>query len=93
MYKKITYDMASEYPYSKGGAKPKPVVKFNGKTLKEGSDYTLSYKYNTSVKNANGKQPCVFITGKGNFKGKISRDFTIKPQDLSNVKLAPCDIV
>ena len=51
-----------------------PVVKYDGKKLKKGTDYTLSYKNNTAVGTAT-----VIITGKGGYTGSISRDYTIKP--------------
>jgi hypothetical protein len=41
---KIKNDNHFECVYAKGGSKPKPVVTFDGKALKEGTDYILSYK-------------------------------------------------
>ena len=52
---------------------PTPVVKLNGKTLKKGTDYTVSYKNNTKVGTAT-----VTITGKGDYSGKITKKFLIK---------------
>ena len=49
-----------------------PVVKYNGKYLKNGVDYTLSYGTN--------KYPgygYIYITGKGDFTGKITKKFYI----------------
>lgn len=86
---KAEYDKTLECFFAKGGAKPKPAITFDGKALKEGTDYTLSYKNNMAA--SGSRKPCVTISGRGNFKGKVSIDFTIKPQDLLNVKLAPCD--
>ncbi len=65
--------------YRQGGVKIRPVVKFNGKLLYEGKDYTLSF--------ANNKKPglaTVKIKGKGNFKGTIQENFEITPADISN---------
>ncbi|MDE6406104.1 MAG: chitobiase/beta-hexosaminidase C-terminal domain-containing protein, partial [Lachnospiraceae bacterium] len=42
--KKMGIQTLESYPYMKGGSMPKPVVRFNGKKLTEGTDYTLSYK-------------------------------------------------
>ena len=49
-----------------------PVVSFNGKTLKSGTDYTLSYKNNTKAGTAT-----VTVTGKGNFKDAVPKTFKI----------------
>ena len=48
-------------------------VVYNGKTLKEGTDYTLSYKNNLKVGTATVK-----ITGKGGYAGTIRKTFQIK---------------
>jgi len=88
---KITYNKTITCVYAKGGAKPKPTIIFNGMKLREGADYTLKYKNNKAI-GANAS-PCVTVNGKGSFKGKITIDFTIKPQDLSNMTLVSCDKV
>ena len=48
----------------------------NGKvvTLEQGKDYTISYKNNTNVGKAT-----MTITGKGNFKGTVTKTFNIIP--------------
>lgn len=51
---------------------PKPVLKFNGVTLTEGTDYTLTYKDNTVAGIAT-----ITVTGKGNFEGTKELTFTI----------------
>ena len=55
----------------------------NSYTLKEGKDYTVTYKNNTNIGTAT-----VTITGKGNFIGSIIKTFTIIPKKvtLSSVK-------
>lgn len=88
---KLTYDKKIQCVYAKGGAKPKPVVSFNGKALREGTDYILSYKNNKAIDSAN--TPSITINGKGSFKGKITVDFTITPQELSKMTLVSCDKV
>ena len=52
-----------------------PVVKLNKKTLKKGSDYTVSYKNNKAVGTAT-----VTITGKGAYQGTVSKTFKIVPK-------------
>ena len=47
-------------------------MKVKGKTLKKGTDYTVSYKNNTNVGTAT-----VTITGKGNYTGTVKKTFKI----------------
>lgn len=75
-------------PFMKGGAKPAPVVTFNGKVLTAGTDYTLAYKNNTAVADETAaKAPMITISGKGNFSGKVTVNFTIQPKPLAEVEL------
>ena len=68
--KNIRVSLNNSYSYTKGGCKPKPIVTFDGTELKEGIDYTLSYKNNYIVNNGSNpsKMPTVIVKGKGNFK-------------------------
>ena len=63
----------STYAYDGKAKKPGVTVKLNGKTLKSGTDYTVSYSNNTKVGTAK-----VTITGKGNYTGSVSKTFKIK---------------
>lgn len=58
-------------------------VKYKGKTLKIGKDYTLSFKNNINPGTAT-----VTVQGKGNYSGKVTKNFTIKKgvQKISYVK-------
>lgn len=60
-----------------------PVVKMNGKTLKENTDYKISYSNSINVGTATMK-----ITGKGDYQGKKSVEFKIRPKgtQLSSLK-------
>ncbi len=89
--KKISYDKTLTCVYAKGGAKPKPSITFGGRTLREGADYTLSYKNNKAA--GGNSAASVTINGRGSFKGKITIPFTINPQDLSKMTLVSCDKV
>ena len=74
--------------YMKGGAKPAPVITFNGKELVAGVDYTLAYKNNTAVADADSaKAPMITISGKGNFVGKLTVNFSIEAKVLSEVDM------
>ena len=63
----------STYAYDGKTKKPGVTVKLSGKTLKNGTDYTVSYSNNTKVGTAK-----VTITGKGNYTGSVSKTFKIK---------------
>ena len=63
----------STYAYNGKAKKPGVTVKLNGKTLKNGTDYTVSYSNNTKVGTATVK-----ITGKGNYTGSVSKTYSIK---------------
>ena len=63
----------STYAYDGKAKKPGVMVKINGKTLKNGTDYTVSYSNNTKVGTAK-----VTITGKGNYTGSVSKTYSIK---------------
>lgn len=52
---------------------PKVTVTYNGTTLKENTDYTVSYSNNKNA--GTGK---AVITGKGNYTGSITKTFTIE---------------
>ena len=53
---------------------PKPSLSFQGKTLQEGSDYTLAYSNNVELGTAS-----ISITGKGRFTGTRTTSFKIIP--------------
>ena len=63
----------STYAYDGKAKKPGVTVKLNGKTLKNGTDYTVSYSNNTKVGTAK-----VTIKGKGNYTGSVSKTYSIK---------------
>lgn len=67
-----TVSAVSDVVYSGKLKIPSPTVKYNGTTLKKGTDYTLSYSSNRSAGTATIK-----ITGKGNFTGTTTTTFTI----------------
>ena len=63
----------STYAYDGKAKKPGVTVKLNGKTLKNGTDYSVTYSNNTKVGTAK-----VTITGKGNYTGSVSKTYSIK---------------
>lgn len=74
-----------EFTKKEGGIKPNEVnvrEKSSSNNLVFGTDYTLEYLNNESVGTAT-----VIATGKGNYKGTISKKYTIKGIDISNFKI------
>lgn len=57
---------------------PAVMVTIDGKELTNGTDYTVSY-----TNNINAGTASVVITGKREYKGSISKSFTIYPYDVS----------
>ena len=72
--------------YTGASITPKPVVKFRGTTLKEGTDYTVSYSDNKKVGKATVK-----ISGKGNYKDTITKTFQITPAAISKCTITVAD--
>ncbi len=74
-------------PYVKGGSKPVVLLRFHGKELTPGKDYTISYKNNNALTTADmeeKKLPVFTVTGRGNFKGRLSGNFTITDGRMSD---------
>ena len=62
--------------------KPKVTVKLNGKALKKGTDYKVSYKNNTDIGKAR-----VTVTGVGKYTGTVTGSFIINPKVVSGLSL------
>lgn len=58
-------------------------VTYNGQTLVENTDYTVSYKNNINAGTAT-----VTITGTGNYTGVLTKEFTITPASLAGYNVA-----
>lgn len=70
--------------YEKGGSKPPVEITFNGRTLVQGTDYTVTYAKNTKV---TGEIPAeVRVKGKSNFIGTKTVTFAIKKQSLHELR-------
>lgn len=70
--------------YSGSAFKPAPKVTFNGKALKKGADYTLSWKNNVKAGTAT-----VVVTGKGNFTGAKNAAFKINRTSVAKASVGP----
>lgn len=62
--------------------KPVPTVKVGSLSLKNGTDFTLSYKNNTALGTAT-----LVLTGKGNYSGTVTKTFKIGARAVSSVKI------
>lgn len=86
--------IADGYTYTGKAIKPEVRVYDHKTLLKEKKDYTLSYKNNTNVGDADSlKPPTITVTGKGNYKGKETQSFTINPKNLADADITADDIV
>ncbi len=63
--------------------KPGITVKDGSITLKNGIDYTVTYKNNKNL----GKATAV-VTGKGNYTGTLTKTFIIKPAKVNKLKVS-----
>ena len=70
-------------PIMKGGAKPEVVVVVDGRTLKEGMDYTVSYGKNKKVTNG-AAQATAKVKGKGNYGQGDTLTFAIEPKRIDS---------
>ena len=59
--------------YAGKAVAPSVTVTLNGKKLKKGTDYTVSYVNNTKA----GSTASVIVTDKGNYVGKVTKEFKI----------------
>ena len=78
---KATVKVANK-TYTGKALKPAPTVTLDGKTLKKGTDYTVSYKNNKNCGKAT-----VTVIGKGSYTGSKSKAFIIKPAKVTSKKL------
>lgn len=74
--------------YTGSVIKPVPAVKAGGRTLKNGTDFTVSYKNNTEPGTATLK-----VTGKGNYSGSVSKTFKITARAINDVEVTVPDTV
>lgn len=67
-----------ELVYTGAALEPPVTVKDGEKALVEGTDYAVTYENNTAAGTAT-----VTITGKGNYAGERTIDFTIDQKDIA----------
>ena len=81
-FKKATISGISNKSYTGKNITQSITVKYNGKTLKNGTDYAVSYSNNKNIGTATVK-----ITGKGSYTGTITKTFKINPAKQEIQKL------
>ena len=81
-FKKATVSGISNKSYTGKNITQSITVKYNGKTLKNGTGYTVSYSSNKNIGTATVK-----ITGKGSYTGTITKTFKINPAKQEIQKL------
>jgi len=73
----------SDKTYSGYSITQTPEVVLSGKTLKSGTDYTVSHENNRKIGTAT-----IIIKGKGAYGGTIKKTFKIKPISVSKCKIS-----
>ena len=81
-FKKATVSGISTKAFTGKNITQSITVKYNGKTLKKGTDYTVSYSNNKKVGTATVK-----IAGKGSYTGTVTKTFKINPAKQEIQKL------
>lgn len=77
-----TVSSIAKQAYTGSAIKPSVTVKYGSTTLKKGRDYVLSYSNNVNVGTAK-----VSVTGRGVYKGTVSRTFSIDYTSIANASV------
>ena len=77
-----TVSVASSVSFTGSNITPSVTVKAAGRTLTNGTDYTVSYSNNKNVGTSN-----VYVYGKGNYSGSLNAKFDIVPAKQQIQKL------
>lgn len=80
---KTTINTISNQKYTGSKITPNVIVKYNNKTLVKNTDYTISFKNNTSIGTAT-----ITIKGKGNYTGTKTITFKIVPKTVTKHKIS-----
>ena len=74
---------SSSYTYDGTAKQPAVTVKLDGKTLIEGTDYTVTYSDNTNKGTASAT-----VKGKGSYTGTVTKTFTINAANIGSAALS-----
>jgi len=80
---KLTYQYNLVAEYLGTPITPAITIKNESKELVKDTDYIVTYKNNTNA----GKGE-IIVTGKGNYTGKVTKNFTIQPKSLVNLDVS-----
>lgn len=83
----VTLTQAS-FRHNGSEIKPEPVVKDGEKTLIKDVDYELSYSNNINI----GNSAEVKVTGKGNYKGEVTKNFSIIDKEPQVINFAKASV-
>lgn len=81
-----TSDGVPYYMYTGQEIKPEITIEYVDRNLEEGKDYTAEYSNNVNIGQASVK-----ITGSGNFKGEITKEFIIADPHNPPIKDGPVE--
>lgn len=73
----------SKLIYTGSALKPVATVKVGSKTLKSGTDYTVTYSNNVNIGIGSAS---ITVKGKGNYSGTVTRSFDIVPKKVGDFK-------
>ena len=82
--KSIHVDAIPSKTYTGSAQKPLPLLNYGTTRLKSGIDYTLSYKNNIKAGTAQ-----LIIKGKGNYGGRLTKNFSIHKRELTSASSKP----
>lgn len=69
--------------YEKAGARPELTLTYGDQILQEGKDYTVKYMNNLTAEDKSNR-PIVIVTGKGNYTGTWSTNYSIVKKSLKD---------
>lgn len=75
--------------FTGGKVQPTELKVYDGASLlQSGKDYTISYKNNVNANDLSSEDltnaPAVVVTGKGNYAGKVVKNFVITPKSIED---------
>lgn len=76
-------NVANSYTYTADVIKPVPKITYAGKELKQGTDYTVTYKNNINTGTAE-----MTVTGQNDYMGSVTNKFKIVTKNLANCTIA-----
>lgn len=89
-FNNVTVELQQDqYTYTGQPITPKPIVKYEGVTLTEGSDYKLEYANNTNVSNTLAS--ITIVPGANGGTNSKTFNFKITPADISRATIANID--